>query len=64
MKIRDNYTSTPRSNVSSFYGEVHHDAKEVDRSWVNLYISHSMEAIFGILKRSVCENDADKENIK
>lgn len=64
MKIRDNYASAPRSNISSFYGVVHHDAKEVDRSWKNLYTRHSMEDVFGTPKRSVAENDAAKKDIK
>lgn len=53
MKLRTNYTRTPHRNISTFYGTVHHDAKEYDRSWKNLYTSHSIEAIFGTPRRTV-----------
>lgn len=55
MKIRANYPSTPRSHISSFYGVVHHDAKEVERSWKNLCTSHSMEDVLGTPKRNDVE---------
>lgn len=62
MKFRTNYVSTPRNHVSSFYGVVHHDAKEIDDSWKNLYTSHSMEAIYGTPKHNADGAVADSED--
>lgn len=64
MKIRANYASAPRSHVSSFYGVVHHDAKEVDRSWKSLCTNHAMEDVFGTPKRSIGGTAAAQENRK
>lgn len=61
MKFRDNYIVPPRPNVSTFYGVVHHDAQEVDSSWKNLYTSHSMEAIYGTLKKKNNEKQQFKK---
>lgn len=61
MKIRKNYTSTPRRNVSTFYGTVHHDAKEVDRSWEALCTTHSMEDVFGTPKRNPTKDAASEK---
>lgn len=63
MKLRTNYSSTPRRDISTFYGTVHHDAKEVDRAWEALCTTHSMEDVFGIPKRSP-NKDAAPEKYK